>query len=73
MYGTKTMCRSYGIDVSQSVEERSAVGRRLSVSTAGRSRSENGGMSNENIGENPMRRKPKGSHARFVRVGLAGA
>ena len=54
------------------VEERTAVGRRLSESAAGRSSSENGGMSNENIGENPMRRKPKDSHGRFVRVGLVG-
>ena len=43
------------------VEERTDVGRRLSVSAAGRVSSENGGMSNENIGENPMRRKPKDS------------
>ena len=55
------------------VEERTVLGRRLSVSAAGRNSSENGGMSNENIGENPMRRKPKDSHARFVRVGLVGA
>ena len=31
----------------------------MNVSTCGLNRSENGGMSNENIGENPMRRKPK--------------
>lgn len=43
------------------VEERTVVGRRFSVSGAGRNSSENGGMSNENIGENPMRRKSKGS------------
>ena len=29
-------------------------------------------MSSENIGENPMHRKPKVSHGRLVRVGLVG-
>jgi hypothetical protein len=33
-------------------------------------RSENVGLSNENIGGNPMPRKPKVSFARFVRRGL---
>ena len=32
--------------------------------------SENVGLSNENIGENPMPWKPKVSDARFVHVGL---
>ncbi|KAL5696884.1 hypothetical protein ACHQM5_031262 [Ranunculus cassubicifolius] len=35
----------------------------------GRSGSENVGLSNANIGENPMPRKPKGSSARFVHGG----
>ena len=30
-------------------------------------------MSSENIGENPMHRKPKVSHGRLVRVGLVGS
>lgn len=30
------------------------------------------GISSENIGENPMHRKPKVSHGRLVRVGLVG-
>jgi hypothetical protein len=40
--------------------------------TCGRNGSENVGLSSENIGENPMRRKPKVSHGRLVRVGLVG-
>ena len=35
--------------------------RRLSVSLAGVSGKENVGMSNDKIGEKPIRRKPKGS------------
>jgi len=43
------------------------------VSFYGRWRSENVGLSNENIGENPMPRKPKGSIARLVLDGLVGS
>ncbi|KAL2225086.1 UNVERIFIED_CONTAM: hypothetical protein Sindi_2965700, partial [Sesamum indicum] len=39
------------------------------ASSGGRSGSENVGLSNANIGENPMPRKPKGSSARFVHGG----
>ena len=53
-----------------SVGERSVVDRSISVSGYGRSRSENVGLSNENIGENPIPRKPKVSFDRFVREGL---
>jgi hypothetical protein len=56
----------------QSVGERCVVGRSMSVSTCGRSTSETVGLSSENIGENPMHRKTKGSHGRFVHVGLVG-
>jgi len=35
----------------------------------GQDQSENVGLSNENIGENPMPRKPKGSSTRFVHGG----
>ncbi len=42
------------------------------VRTYGRSTSENVGMSSENIGENPMHRKPKVSPGRLVRGGLVG-
>jgi hypothetical protein len=54
---------------SISVGERSVVGRSISVSGYGRSRSENVGLSNENIGENPIPRKPKVSSGRLVRGG----
>ena len=46
--------------------------RRLSVSTAGARGSENAGMSSENTGENPVRRKPKVSAAMFVSRRLGG-
>jgi hypothetical protein len=52
-----------------SVGERSVVGRSISGSGYGRSRSENVGLSNENIGENPIPRKPKVSSGRLVRGG----
>ena len=52
-----------------SVGERSVVGRSISGSGYGRNRSENVGLSNENIGENPIPRKPKVSSGRFVRGG----
>ena len=42
----------------------------MTVRTYGRNTSENVGISSENIGENPMHRKIKGSHGRFVHVGL---
>ena len=44
----------------------------MSENTYGRGTSENVGISSENIGENPMLRKPKVSHGRLVRVGLVG-
>jgi hypothetical protein len=57
-------------DISNiSVGERSVVGRSISGSGYGRSRSENVGLSNENIGENPIPRKPKVSSGRLVRGG----
>ncbi|CAK8537223.1 unnamed protein product [Lathyrus sativus] len=49
--------------------ERSALERSTRASRVGRSGSENVGLSNENIGENPMPRKPKDSSARFVHGG----
>ena len=52
-----------------SVGERSVVDRSNSESGYGRSRSENVGLSNENIGENPIPRKPKVSSGRLVRGG----
>ncbi len=43
------------------VGERSVVGRSRSGSDGGRGGSENAGISSEKTGENPVRRKPKGS------------
>ncbi|XLR40597.1 hypothetical protein S83_006927 [Arachis hypogaea] len=50
--------------------ERSALEERTRASSGGRSGSENVGLSNANVGENPMPRKPKGSSARFVHGGV---
>jgi len=50
-----------GIVPRRAVGERSVVGRRQTARTAGRGGSENAGMSSEKAGENPARRKPKGS------------
>jgi hypothetical protein len=46
------------------------VGRSVSVSGRGLHRSENVGLSSENMGENPMPRNPKGSSGRLVHGGL---
>ncbi len=43
------------------VGERSAVGRSRTVRTGGRGGSEDAGISSAKTGENPVRRKPKGS------------
>lgn len=53
------------------VGERSAIGRSFDVSQDGRSGSENVGISNENSGGNPERRKSKVSWGRVVLPGLA--
>ena len=44
----------------------------MTVRTRGGIRSANVGMSNDKKGENPFRRKPKGSWARVVLPGLGG-
>ena len=67
MNGTKQFAEAVGCFTS--VEERSVLGRSVSVSGRGRDRSENVGLSSENIGENPMPRKPKVSSGRFVHRG----
>ena len=67
MNGTKQFAEAVGCFTS--VGERSVVGRSINVSGCGQSRSENVGLSSENIGENPMPRKPKDSFGRFVREG----
>ena len=69
MYGTKQFAETVRYIENISVGERSVVGRSISVSGYGRSRSENVGLSNENIGENPIPRKPKVSSGRLVRGG----
>ncbi|KAH1130626.1 hypothetical protein J1N35_002004 [Gossypium stocksii] len=55
-----------------SIRERSTLGGSTRVS--GSRRSENGSvsLSNANIGENPMPRKPKGSSVRFIQGGRYG-
>jgi hypothetical protein len=74
MNGTKIICRSCEINtIYISVGERSVVDRSINGSECGRSRSENVGLSSENIGENPMPRKPKVSLGRLVRGGLVRA
>ena len=45
------------------------MGRREIGRTLGLYRSENAGVSNEKMGENPIRRKLKVSRGRFVRPG----
>ncbi|CAN4102484.1 unnamed protein product [Withania somnifera] len=63
MNGAKRSAEAVGCK-NTSVGERSALERSLRASGGGRSGSENVGLSNANIGENPMPRKPKGSSAR---------
>ncbi|KAK8464624.1 hypothetical protein PHAVU_010G035850 [Phaseolus vulgaris] len=55
--------------VIKEVGECSALEGRTRMCSVGRSGSENVGLSNANVGENPMSRKPKGSSARFVHRG----
>ena len=64
------MYRSCGLE--KVVGERSIWVEAIAASSCGLYRSENVGLSSENIGENPMPRNPKGSSARFVLGGLAG-
>ncbi|KAL0397271.1 UNVERIFIED_CONTAM: hypothetical protein Scaly_0175500 [Sesamum calycinum] len=60
MNGAKRSAEAVGRK-NTSVGERSALEGSPRVSSGGRSGSENVGLSNANIGENPMPRKPKGS------------
>ncbi|KAK7365586.1 hypothetical protein VNO78_39350 [Psophocarpus tetragonolobus] len=69
MNGAKRSAEAVGCK-NESVGERSALEGRTRASSAGRSGSENVGLSNANVGENPMPRKPKGSSARFVHGGV---
>lgn len=69
MNGAKRSAEAVGCK-KESVGERSALEERTRASSGGRSGSENVGLSNANIGENPMPRKPKDSSARLVHGGL---
>ena len=71
MNGAKRSAEAVGCK-NASVGERSALGESNRASGGGRSGSENVGLSNENIGENPMPRKPKASSTRLVHGGLVG-
>ena len=68
MNGAKQFAKAMGCKKA-SVRERSALEGSTRESSGGQSGSENVGLSNANIGENPMPRKPKGSFARFVHGG----
>ncbi|KAG6424941.1 hypothetical protein SASPL_115364 [Salvia splendens] len=68
MNGAKRSAEAVGCK-NTSVGERSALERSLCVSSSGQSGSENVGLSNANIGENPMPPKPKGSSAKFPKDG----
>jgi hypothetical protein len=68
MNGAKRSAEAVGCQ-NALVGERSALEGSKRKSRGRRSGSENVGLSNENIGENPMPRKPKVSSARFVHGG----
>ena len=57
---------------SRVVGERSLGRRRYTVRSAGGKGSENAGISNEERGKNPLRRKSKVSRAMLVNPGLVG-
>ena len=63
MIGNKLDTEAAGLFI-ESVEERCAPRRRRTVRSAGACTGENAGMSNDNAGENPARRKPKVSWGR---------
>ncbi|KAE8702044.1 Nuclear transcription factor Y subunit B-6 [Hibiscus syriacus] len=67
MNGAKRSAEAVGCK-NASVGERSALGGSTRVSGSRRSGRENVGLSNANIGENPMPRKPKGSFASSTTV-----
>ncbi|KAK9113282.1 hypothetical protein Scep_020801 [Stephania cephalantha] len=56
-----------------SVGERSSREEAFARAGVDKARSETAGLSNANIGENPLPRKPKGSPARFVHDGVSRA
>ena len=64
MIGNKRNTEAASPDSVGTVEERCMPRRRRTVRSAGAHASENAGMSNDNAGENPARRKPKVSWGR---------
>ena len=65
MIGNKLRYRSSEIrSLMRAVEERCMPRRSRTVRSGGARASENAGMSNDNAGENPARRKPKVSWGR---------
>ncbi|KHN21543.1 hypothetical protein glysoja_049854 [Glycine soja] len=68
MNGAKRSAEVVGCK-NESVGEHSALEGRTRARAFRLSSSENVGLSNANVGENPMPRKPKGSSARFVHGG----
>ncbi|PPR81947.1 hypothetical protein GOBAR_AA38767 [Gossypium barbadense] len=69
MNGAKKLAEAVGCK-NVSVGERSILGGSTRVSGSRRSESENVGLSNANIGENPMPRKTMGSSTRFIHRGV---
>ena len=63
MIGNKLDTESAGSS-NRAVEKRRTQRRRRTVRSVGARASENAGMSNDNAGENPARRKPKVSWGR---------
>lgn len=72
MNGAKCVTEAVDLCLTQVVEERSVLGEALAASRCGRYRSENVGLSSENICENHIPRKPKGFFGRLVREELVG-
>jgi hypothetical protein len=68
MNGTKRSVEAVGCK-NTSVGECSSSKGSTGLSRCGHRISENVSLSNANIGENPMPRKPKGSSARFIHGG----
>ena len=66
MIGAKHRTEATGFRANRAgaVGERSCRRRRHTVRSAGAAASENAGMSNDNAGENPARRKPEVSWGR---------
>ena len=64
MIGNKLDTEAAGPDFVRAVEERCTPRRSRTVRSGGACAGENAGISNDNAGENPARRKPKVSWGR---------